>query len=105
MKVSDPKQFAAVLVQEQSIIAAVAYGQSSRWRSRRGARECEALGLNDRGDMVGSSILEKENPDAYETSRACLWQRDQVKDLGLLAGGENSWAYAINEKGRDRRSG
>lgn len=51
----------------------------------------EALGLNDRGQVVGSR--------GGEHARAVLWKRGRVTDLGVLSGDEWSEAAAINNAG------
>jgi probable HAF family extracellular repeat protein len=51
-----------------------------------------ALGINNRGQVVGSSITSSEQ-------HAVLWQNNTIKDLGTLPGGSGSQASSINEIG------
>jgi probable HAF family extracellular repeat protein len=49
----------------------------------------EARGINDRGEIVGSGIVN-------ERERAFLYHGGAVTDLGTLPGGTNSYALAVN---------
>lgn len=55
-----------------------------------GGSSSQALGMNDEGWIVGSSMLANDS-----TNRACLWIGASSFDLGTL-GGEDSQAYDIN---------
>lgn len=57
-----------------------------------GGKESEAVAINDRGQIVGSS----QTSDG--TSHAFLWYRGTMTDLGTLDGGSS--AAAINERGQ-----
>jgi probable HAF family extracellular repeat protein len=51
-------------------------------------------GLNDFGQGVGGSLTETD-----EEFHAVLWHRGEVIDLGIVAGGSSSNAFAINNRG------
>ncbi|MEQ8762741.1 MAG: hypothetical protein RL885_02360 [Planctomycetota bacterium] len=53
-----------------------------------------AFGLNDAGDVVGSSNIR----DTAE-ARGFLWRNATLTDLGVPPCGNHSWARAINESG------
>ncbi len=55
-----------------------------------GGSSSQAMGMNDAGWVVGSSMLANDM-----TNRACLWLGTSRIDLGTL-GGEDSQAYDIN---------
>jgi probable HAF family extracellular repeat protein len=52
-----------------------------------------ALGINDRGQVVG------ESTDASGNFRAFLYEHGVMTDLGMLPGGNSSVATAINNRG------
>jgi probable HAF family extracellular repeat protein len=58
-----------------------------------GQRFSEALGLNNKGEVVGSS------GDPVGARRAVLWAPGfAIKDLGVLPGGDSSRALGINDR-------
>jgi len=58
-----------------------------------GGRTSEALGINERGQVVGTSTYPGSN-----AARAVLWDRGSVVDLGTL-GGLSARAWRINARG------
>jgi probable HAF family extracellular repeat protein len=62
-------------------------------------RDCTVEAISSRGDAVGCSEIEAKDRNSSSTRRACGWQQDKVRDLGLLPGGNNSAALALNEHG------
>lgn len=54
----------------------------------------EAVAINDRGQVVGSSSVDQNSPVSY----AFLWQGGRLRPL--TAGGGHSWASAVNERGQ-----
>jgi probable HAF family extracellular repeat protein len=56
-----------------------------------------ALGVNNRGQVVGSSSLDGEFNDYSQ--HAFLWQDGAMTDLGTLGGG-SAYASAINDRGQ-----
>ena len=60
----------------------------------------EAVGINERGDVIGKSWDGGNAWDDYGSrKRAFLWQDGRERDLGSL-GGQTSYAHDINEKGQ-----
>jgi S-layer protein (TIGR01567 family) len=57
-----------------------------------GSNSC-AYGINDKGQIVGSSETDTGEYHAF------LWQNGVMTDIGTL-GGSNSYAYGINNKGQ-----
>src|SRR3989338_501974 len=55
-----------------------------------------AYGINDRGQVVGSSVLIKES---FPYERAFLYANGSMQDLGVLLG-DYSQAYGINNSGQ-----
>ena len=56
--------------------------------------------INDRGEIVGSSLLANQNEqDGYASEHAFLWKNGGLRDVGTL-GGLNSRAVAINPQGQ-----
>lgn len=53
-----------------------------------------ALGINDRGQVVGFSTT------SIGKQPAVLWQNSRIKDLGTLPSGSNSQALGINKAGK-----
>ena len=55
--------------------------------------------INDRGEVVGSSLLANRNKQGdYTSEHAFLWRNGRLRDIGTL-GGLNSRAVAINPQG------
>ena len=55
--------------------------------------------INDRGEIVGSSLLANRNKQGdYTSEHAFLWKNDRLRDIGTL-GGLNSRSVAINSQG------
>src|SRR5882724_4042788 len=59
----------------------------------------EAFGINNRGQVVGTSDTGVEDPANGLLSDAFLWSSGQLTDLGTL-GGQFSGANAINDRGQ-----
>jgi probable HAF family extracellular repeat protein len=68
-----------------------------------------ASGINDRGQIVGTSIIIDRSTFRISKAHAVLWQEDQLIDLGTLSGTDDgcsaertcsSMAAAINERGQ-----
>lgn len=59
-----------------------------------GGAESRALGINALGHVVGYASLENGKQHAF------LWDGSGLRDLGLLAGANESVAYAINDNGQ-----
>ena len=62
-----------------------------------GGRDSDAYGINDAGQVVGSSFT---SWSGTTPTHAFLWQAGTMKDLGTLAGGTNSSAVAISSLGQ-----
>jgi probable HAF family extracellular repeat protein len=59
-----------------------------------GGSQSFADGINDRGQVVGSSSI----PGGH--GRAFLWTaKDGMTDLGIIAGSQGAYAEGINERG------
>ena len=58
-----------------------------------------AVAINDRGQIVGTSVTKTKNGDGDPVSHAFLWQNGKMRDLGTL-GGWSSAAVAINDRAR-----
>jgi probable HAF family extracellular repeat protein len=62
----------------------------------------DARGINDRGQVVGTSLLRPRangRPDDYP-SHAFLWEKGRMRDLGCPTGYLHSDATAINNRGQ-----
>lgn len=61
----------------------------------------QALGINDKGQIVGSSPIPNITDNSIDsTLHAVLWQpKGKIKDLGILPGGKYSTALSINRSG------
>lgn len=59
----------------------------------------EALGIDDRGDIVGTSGLPHDDP-VNGPQHAFLWQHGKMTDLGALPGDPKSGAMTINKRGQ-----
>lgn len=66
-----------------------------------GGADSQANGVNNSGQVVGSaSIVDNTDPsDPFEYPHAFLWQNGSMQDLGTL-GGDQSYAYGINDTGQ-----
>jgi probable HAF family extracellular repeat protein len=62
-----------------------------------GGRDSNAYGINDVGQVVGSSFT---SYSSTTPTHAFLWQAGTMTDLGTLAGGTNSSASTINSLGQ-----
>jgi probable HAF family extracellular repeat protein len=60
-----------------------------------GRDQSEAVAINERGEVIGSSCLE-----GGDQCRAFVWRDGTMTDLGVLPGGAESWAVAIDDAGR-----
>jgi probable HAF family extracellular repeat protein len=63
-----------------------------------GGRDCRVSGLNDRGEVVGSSSM-KSAPRTPSVTHAFLWRDGRMLDLGTL-GGKVTYAVAVNNRGQ-----
>jgi probable HAF family extracellular repeat protein len=59
-----------------------------------GGSKSDALGINNRGEVVGYSLLAGRS-----TERAFLFSGGKMIDLGTL-GGDGSWATSVNDNGQ-----
>lgn len=59
-----------------------------------GGRESTAVGINDRGEIIGTSTTKDRQNHAF------VWQNGKMHDLGALTGDKASRAAAINERGQ-----
>jgi probable HAF family extracellular repeat protein len=87
-------EFQAVLFKDSSVIDLGTLG----------GNESSAFGVNDRGQVVGCAA--NAVPDSFgfcfgvpQQSRAFLWQRGGMKDLGTL-GGPDALAELVNDRGQ-----
>ena len=51
------------------------------------------LGLNQRGEIVGTSLLEGD-----QVTRSFIWRNGTMKDMGSL-GGDNVYVHSVNDEG------
>lgn len=58
-----------------------------------GGSASQAYGVNETGQVVGGSLYEEDNFNYL----AFLWQNNTMSSLGTLGGGDDSFAYAIND--------
>jgi probable HAF family extracellular repeat protein len=68
----------------------------------RSRNRSEAYGINDRGQVVGEAENGRTREwegDSFPISRAFVWERGTIRDLGAL-GGPTSAARAINKSGQ-----
>jgi probable HAF family extracellular repeat protein len=57
--------------------------------------------INDRNEIVGASENGLFDPFlGFNQSRAVLWEGGKIIDLGTLDGGNQSWAFGINNRGQ-----
>jgi len=78
------------------------------WSRRDGIRYLGTLGgpttfpsgINDRGEIVGTSRAVLSDADGTWIPHGFLWRYGNMIDLGTLNEGESSGAYAINESGQ-----
>jgi probable HAF family extracellular repeat protein len=61
-----------------------------------GSHGSMALGVNEKGQIVGTMLRPKDPAESY----ACLWEADKVTDLGALPGATSSTANKINSHGQ-----
>jgi len=64
-----------------------------------GGERSEAVAINERGQIIGS-VDKGEDKDGHSITRAFLWEKGTMRDLGTLPGMESSQAVAINERGQ-----
>ena len=89
------KQLAAILLALGLVSGAKADpAYSLRLLDTLGGSASYANGINDRGQVVGWSLTERD-----EFQRATLWSNGTTTDLGTL-GGINSYAFGINSGGQ-----
>src|SRR5436190_3975062 len=61
-----------------------------------GGNVSQALGINDKGQVVGYSLLADN-----VTQHAFMWTATTgMRDLGVLPGGNNTFAWAVNSRGQ-----
>jgi probable HAF family extracellular repeat protein len=65
-----------------------------------GGKESEAIAINNRGQVIGTSETGAEDGDGYPITHAFLWQKGKMIDLGTLPGRKHSVPTAINERGQ-----
>lgn len=70
---------------------------STNWQGVQYANQSEAWDINDLNQVVGQSYIDVTGGPSIE--HAFLWNQGVMKDLGTLSGGNESEAFAINNKG------
>ena len=74
--------------------------RSDRTLASFGGRETRAHGLNEAGQVVGSSDTKSLDDAGYLIRHAFLWDADKMRDLGVLRGNGSSDGQAINQRGQ-----
>lgn len=65
-----------------------------------GGKEAGASAINNRGQIVGSSLTKAKDMEGYPIEHAFLWEDGKMRDLGTLPGAASSEALDINERGQ-----